>query len=179
MDLLAEALLDERAERFEEVLSIPGWEGTEEILLNSVNHGSPLTDLALSGLGDGDDSCAAVGLGGSALRESSRLQLIDRDDHRRLVQADQLGELLLRVLAGDCRREDVEVPVGDAQRAERCVDLAGQTVVRLGEQPAQILGETVGRLHRDGLVNGLNPRLGGSGHRHKLSRYVPRQTIWY
>src|SRR3954453_22425263 len=123
MNLLAEALLDERAERFEEVLSIPGWEGTEEILLNSVNHRSPLTDLALSGLGDGDDSCAAVGLGGSALRESSRLQLIDRDDHRRLVQADQLGELLLRVLACDCRREDVEVPVGDAQRAERCVDL--------------------------------------------------------
>src|SRR5881227_1505717 len=112
MDLLSEALLDERAQRFEEDLPLPGREGAEEILLDLVDHGPPLADLALAGLGDRDDSRATVRFGGPALRKPCRLELVNRDDHRRLVEADQLCEILLGVVARERRREDVEVPIG-------------------------------------------------------------------
>ena len=65
----------------------------------------PLDDrVALLGhrrarLGHGDDARAAVGGGGAALGEAGLLELVDGDDHRRLVERAALGEPDLRLVA--------------------------------------------------------------------------------
>src|SRR5947209_4535938 len=75
--------------------------------------------------------------------ESGRLELIEGRHHRRLVEPDELGELLLGVPSPGGGTEHRMAARSDPEGLERCRHLPRQGEVRLGEQPLEVAGQTL------------------------------------
>ena len=99
---------------------------------------------------------AAVSRRGLPLREAIPLELVDRHDHRGLVEPDHVGELLLRVLAVEGGAQNVIPAPGQAEGSQSGGHLAGECPMRSIQEPAEVslealallgVGCTLFRLH--------------------------------
>ena len=95
-------------------------------------------------------------LRGPALREAGLLERVDRRDHGRLVEPDQVGQLDLRAVLPEGRREHAVAPRREPERLERQRQLGGQRVLGATEEPAEVVAEALGRSGRSRVLRGAS-----------------------
>src|SRR4051794_14859913 len=109
-----EAAAREGGEALEEGVALLGRQCGQHGVLDRPGDPLALGDRALALVGHGDDPRATIAGGGPALGEAGALELVDRDDHRRLVEPDHVRELLLGELAGAGGGEHAVAARGEA-----------------------------------------------------------------
>ena len=120
-------ILDQTPQRRREDVTLGLGQRSEDVGEDALHEVIAVLRERSPGVGDGDDPRPPVVGGGTPLDEPALLELVDGDDHRRLVELAELGELDLRAIAFDgldqhallARREAEVLEPGGQLRLQR------------------------------------------------------------